>query len=1064
MNGFVSTRISASAGSGKTYQLVLRAIALLALGVPAERMIALTFTRKAAGEFASRILQRLADAAACDDAARDLTNDLSLTIAGNELRPGLVDRPEVVSLPFGRSDYLRLLRHVADRLGRLNMSTLDSFFSRMLQVLKLDLGMSEIAIASEEEMKRSREEVLRDIYAASLPDARGRGDLIELFKRATIGRESDRLDEELRELVNNFHEDYLNAWEAQRWGNASAIWENAAPWWHDAMEWQEAVGFANALTDDALFDDLVPAPTDKRVRENLVKLRDAMVNGLVLSWPKYATGLFFQSLRSGSGELNTYSKDYTLSGSWARGLGELAAAMMKRRVGYALERTRGMYGLINAFEQSYDRHVRRKGRLVFSDVARLLLPESGPGLTENPSFVMSLDELRFRMDGWFDHWMLDEFQDTSVVQWHLVEPFLDEAAQDSDANRSIFIVGDTKQSIYQWRGGTPRIFESLMNPDTVWGRIFRPWDMDVSYRSAPVVLEMVNAICHFDVTAPMAHLQARKRWVFSDHTSAGDASSMTGYAEIRQIPKHDVDDDDDAFGTAEQQAVTSLIKSVNPLERNLTCAVLVSENSHAKAMKAWLSSEEGGRIPAHVETDVPVGLDSAIGSALADLFLWIHHPGDAFAWNHLRVSPLGACLGVGDPGVLWPVWRQTWDKLGASGVLQRLENQIRASNPSLLTEFQVDRLAEWKRTAFDFDRTGGTPDDWLAVVASMKRSEHSRPDSVQVMTWHKAKGLEFDMLILPMGSIKKFDHAGHFNKLKKENQWGEASGIILSPGKDVIALDECLSQLKCEWEVERQFEGFCELYVALTRARRSLHILVPPPAKTPVCSPSGIIHAACMQQDSPVSSRTGDVLLSFGERTWYLQHGMARSPGTQGMQGSARRLPDPVFSSRIVPSRLEDHGDGYLPASPDAVLLGDEVHHLLQEMDWWNNAAADAMEGASEQAVELIRRALASPSVKRWLIYPDTAGEVLLWKERQVAGTIDGTYVSGVVDRVMLHDGRLTIIDYKTDRIDDMEALKKRHQGQLQCYRNLLSRSLGIPERDVVCVLVSLRLADSITC
>ena len=121
MNRFEHELIAASAGTGKTYQLTVRYLRLLfATGEP-ERIIALTFTRKAAGEFFEKIFHRLACAAADRSEASALSKDLGIR----------VDCP----------DCLARLRLLLDRLHRLQLSTYDSFFSRVVQSFPFELGL-----------------------------------------------------------------------------------------------------------------------------------------------------------------------------------------------------------------------------------------------------------------------------------------------------------------------------------------------------------------------------------------------------------------------------------------------------------------------------------------------------------------------------------------------------------------------------------------------------------------------------------------------------------------------------------------------------------------------------------------------------------------------------------------------------------------------------------------------------------------------------------------------------------------------------------------------------------
>ena len=121
--------ILASAGSGKTYALTNRFVRLLARGARPERIVALTFTRKAAGEFFDEILQKLARAACDDGFAGRLARDIT---AGD---------PPGQPLP-GPAEFRRMLRDVVDAMPRLRLGTLDGFFARIVQAFPLELGLA----------------------------------------------------------------------------------------------------------------------------------------------------------------------------------------------------------------------------------------------------------------------------------------------------------------------------------------------------------------------------------------------------------------------------------------------------------------------------------------------------------------------------------------------------------------------------------------------------------------------------------------------------------------------------------------------------------------------------------------------------------------------------------------------------------------------------------------------------------------------------------------------------------------------------------------------------------
>ena len=123
-------RIIANAGSGKTYRLATRYIELLERGVPAERIVALTFTRKAAGEFLDAIFNRLVEGSSSAETARTL---------GAETRSGALSA----------SGCLAHLRQLVDKLPLLTLGTLDSFLGRILRAFSVECGLAgEVAILS----------------------------------------------------------------------------------------------------------------------------------------------------------------------------------------------------------------------------------------------------------------------------------------------------------------------------------------------------------------------------------------------------------------------------------------------------------------------------------------------------------------------------------------------------------------------------------------------------------------------------------------------------------------------------------------------------------------------------------------------------------------------------------------------------------------------------------------------------------------------------------------------------------------------------------------------------
>ena len=151
----------ANAGSGKTFALTTRIIRLLLAGVSMDRIAALTFTRKSAGEFLDELLVRLAEAAS------DRKKLAALAKAS--------DTPELSS-----ADCCELLRHVIGHFGRLGLSTIDSFFARIARQFPLESGLpEEFAIADSASLASARERTLAMSFALGAKGDQGLTSMIE---------------------------------------------------------------------------------------------------------------------------------------------------------------------------------------------------------------------------------------------------------------------------------------------------------------------------------------------------------------------------------------------------------------------------------------------------------------------------------------------------------------------------------------------------------------------------------------------------------------------------------------------------------------------------------------------------------------------------------------------------------------------------------------------------------------------------------------------------------------------------------------------------------------------
>ena len=1035
--------ILASAGSGKTYALTNRYIALLAAGAAPERIVALTFTRKAAGEFFDEILKKLARAAASETEAGKLAHELGATT--------------------GPADFLRLLRAVVEAMPQLSLGTLDSFFTRVVRSFPLELGLGgEFALLEGAAAQRERRRALARLCAATAggPGAAQR-DFIEAFKRATFGTEEKRLMGKLDAFLDAHAETYLDAPLAACWGEARHIWPEGNPWLAAAERREEAVRELHAALPWATLGD--------RQRGRLEDFFAALPEwspGAPLPPPvRYLIGNAFkvwEPLQAGRAELTVERKKVPLGPPASAALRAVVMALGGAELVRRLEMTRGIYAVLHGYDLVYQDAVRRGGQLTFADITRLLQPvaltrEAGAG-GESPDGAGRRLLLDWRLDAQYDHWLLDEFQDTSFAQWSVLRNLIDEAVQDAEGRRSFFYVGDVKQAIFAWRAGDARLFREIFDhynaaaPGAIAER-----HLTTSWRSGPAVITMVNRVLG-DAAALRAVLppDAAARWSREWRAHSSEREGLGGFAGLRHAA-------DEAGRFAETLAI---LRETEPRARGLTVAVLVQKNDTAARLADFLRREGG--LAAVAESDLHVATDNPLTCALLALLRAAAHPGDNFAQEHWRMTPLGAALAEAGGTTRDTVTRRLLGELHTAGFAGTLEKWLRVLEPALgpKDEFSRTRGRQLVELAREYDE-GGRRDvaEFLALAEAHTVRDADAAGVVRVMTVHKAKGLGFDVVILP--DLEGQSLAQRRKGLAVHHAADRSVGWILDlPEKLFAEHDAVLAAHIAGEEVEAAYEALCVLYVAMTRAKRAMYLITEPRQET----------ARSNNYPRLLRETLGETW-SEGEAQWY--EARPRHPGTAGANqgtgpGNEETAPiglEPLAGASGAP-RLEARrpSDGTRGAvdgaglfsltAVDGAALGAAVHGLLAEVEWGGEgdaarwAAAWRKQGADQEAVELALKCLRAPGLAEVWLRPDANAEV--WREKSFEAVLDGVWVSGVFDRVVIQrEGsgavrRATVYDFKTEARPEAA----RHAGQMRLYRRAAARLLGVPETAVCTELV----------
>ena len=1032
----------ANAGSGKTYALTTRMVTLLALGVDPRRIAALTFTRKAAGEFLDAVFARLADAA-LDDAA----------LARLAAETGRAD--------LGATECRSILRRLASDLGGLMMGTIDSLFARIARVFPLESGISgDFAILGATDLGAAREEAVAALFAEYAGDARRFDVFIDLVRQQSRRRSERDVFRALLEAVTRFHDTYLRTPPGVVWGDRDRIWPDGCALLEagppgaaaDAL-WSAIETTHGDLAEEAVaqwraaLDEVRAWKPGQPWSAGLKKFIDARLCKFSIDRKSGEEYLPIGNARRARVHLNEQVRAARTA---------LLHALVRPEIENLLRRSAALHELIGRFEDLYEAGTRARGRLTFGDITALLA-----GRVEDPGWLAAAG---YRLDARLDHWLLDEFQDTSRPQWRVLSAFIDEVVQDAGGERSFFYVGDTKQAIYGWRGGDPRLFFEIRNHYNQGGEIrIGEGSLTESYRSTAEILDAVNAVFGgIGAVAEELGFPARtvSEWeeAWRPHRVSTRTRDRTGYVRWTMVSAEgegqgEEDPDEESLGEADPQdlEIVRILRETEPWRRGWSCAVLKRDNRKVAAVAARLQAEG---IPVAVEGKSNPCTDNPLGAALLLAFRCVATPDDRLTAALLAGSPLGrAVLADGEERFREAGLRSVAAAGFAATARGWIETVGVAGEP-----FLEQRAADFLSAASAFDAQRRPGDGLLRFLAFIEQFEVQQPeraDVVRVMTIHQAKGLTFDMTIVAgLDALVKDRSAGELVLDGTDDRpWG-----LLLPKADFARQDEVLAGARERLLAGSAYGELCAAYVAMTRPRFGLYLVTRTVTARSTAKSFARLLALTLGHAEPWLER--------GDARWFERNGLrAGSGGDEGTGPAGPRALTPPLAGTPRPVSPSDAGDargagiGMGDAGSGGAALGSEVHAALATVEWIGDRPPP-FSTCSREARKLLLAFLAGAEAGPVFTRPDRL--VRLWRERAFDVLIEGRWVGGVFDRVQIEDGpdgrplSAIVYDFKTDRGSEA-TVRNRYAGQMDWYRRAAAALLGLPDSQVEARVIVVR-------
>jgi ATP-dependent helicase/nuclease subunit A len=511
--------VHAAAGTGKTWLLVSRVIRLLLQGVTPSSILAITFTRKAAAEMRLRVGQRLLSMCQASEA---------------ELRT-MLETIGVAANAQMRSRARRLYEELLVAPHELRATTFHAFCQELLTRFAFEAGVPPAF-----EVVEQTAEMESAAWRALDADLAGAD--------AELSAAMDRLLHSVGGLDNTRRamREFLahrSDWWAYTESDADPI-DAAARRLQDALHIDPAKdpveGFANDPEVRTLVQVLV-RDLGRNTQPAHTLLHARLQNALAANSAAVFYRLIFEAMYT----KKKAPRAFSIPSALAKLLGPTAAAELTRQREALLgpleetiahckrhatwHRTRDWYIVGTRLLQHFQDAKRADGALDFADLewfAYRLLNQS-----QHAQWV------QYKLDQRIDHLLVDEFQDTNPTQWRLLLPLLQEmAAGSSERGRSVFLVGDEKQSIYRFRRADPDLFTLARNwlAEHTGADVY---DQHISWRSSPAIVRFVNLL--FDVPATGLPTDSPDHTLKNFRTHATHREELWGHAELLPIVTRD---------------------------------------------------------------------------------------------------------------------------------------------------------------------------------------------------------------------------------------------------------------------------------------------------------------------------------------------------------------------------------------------------------------------------------------------------------------------------------------------------------------------------------------------
>lgn len=810
---------NASAGAGKTYTLVKEFLSLLLTNESDyhfEHILAITFTNKAAGEMKERIIETLEEIAKNPNPKE---NQYILELASE-----LNLKPEIIN-----TKAYNILIAILHNYSKFSISTIDKFNLRLMKSFAQDLGLS---------MNFDVEMNTNEIINESV-------DLLY----SKIGE-----DEKLTQTMIKIALDNMD--ENKSWDIRKTLSSDTSDISND-RHLQDLEKLKNISLDEfiryrkVIFDDI------KTLKDGLITIGNEFFellanNGIsVNELPGKSRGIaaFFQKLKNFDGfglilPTDANTKDILEEGYLSKVKDVIAESIFPQVKDLfekaanindhlllltSIQKNISSISLINEVEKSLDSIKKDSNVLLINEFNTII----SKNLQQQPAnFIYE------RIGSRYNHYFIDEFQDTSTLQWNNLNPLVENARAQSD---TIMLVGDAKQSIYRWRGGNPAQMIDLI--DRKEEENIKVEELEKNWRSHENIIQFNNELYSF--IAPQLNLPSFQ-YLYEIGNKQLTNHQKDGFVKINFIEQEGRSKD-----LFKEQNLELVLKTIEDCRANgfslNDIAILVRSNAQGILLAKYLTennlvviSNEALLLKNSFEIQLIEYLFKITSNPQDEQskirFLMVAYELELFKTNDLTITVEKALKGD------LPKFLKLTKSVGIDldfiqdqnlSLYDFTEKAIRTlhlqeRSPAYILSF-LDVILEY--SSKNESDLNSFLEFWSTIKDKASIKTPKGVDAIQIMTIHKSKGLEFPVVILPFLDWQSKNSKIWIPLQKDEENPFETFYVGINNELKSIKNEAIKSKID-EEENLVQLDEINTLYVATTRAKEQLYMIALKPKES----------------------------------------------------------------------------------------------------------------------------------------------------------------------------------------------------------------------------------------